>query len=153
MDMQRTLFSAAKENFETQCNLAAALGQTMFTGLEQLLELNMCTTQTAVIESGAAIKQYLSTAPKEWLSLTVVHCQPATGKAFDYLRHASRIVSATQAELNATAEREITETNGKIMTVVDALASSTPAALASTSAHPKAQAGKTGGRSGLSAAA
>lgn len=153
MDNQLALFTALKENFEAQCNSMTALSQTAFTGLAKLVELNISTTQTAVIESAAATKQYLSTAPKEWLSLTVVHCQPAAGKAFDYVRHAANIWSETQAELNKTAELEIAETNSKIMTMVDALATSTPAGLANTGAHPKEPTGKAATKSGLAAVA
>ncbi len=133
--------------------MAAALGQTVFTGLTKLFELNISTTQTAVIESAAAAKQYLSTEPKEWLSLTVVHCQPAAGKAFDYLRHASKIVSETQAELSKTAEAEIAESNDKIMSMVDALAKSTAAGLANTGTPLKERKGKAGTKSSLSAVA
>lgn len=153
MDTQLALFATLKENFDAQCNLAAALNQTAFTGLEKLIELNICTTQTTVIESGAAIKQYLSTEPKQWLSLAVVHCQPAAGKAFDYLRHASSIASETQAQLRKTAEAEITEANNKIMSMVDALAQSAAAGPAGTDAAPKKAAGKASARSGLSAVA
>lgn len=153
MDTQLALIATFKENFDAQCNLAASLSQTIFTGLTKLIELNISATQAAVIESGAATKQYLSTEPKEWLSLTVVHCQPAAGKAFDYVRHASKIASETQAELSKTAEVEITEASSKIMTMIDALAQNTAAGLANTAAHPKEQTGKAGTRSRLAAAA
>lgn len=151
LDNQLALFTAFKENFEAQCNSMAALSQTAFTGLAKLVELNISTTQTAVIESAAATKQYLSTDPKEWLSLTVVHCQPAAGKAFDYVHHAADIVSETRAEFNKTAELEIAETNSKIMTMVDAFAKS--AATANTGAHLKEPAGDAATKSSLAAVA
>jgi phasin family protein len=153
LDNQLALFTAFIENFEKQCNSIASLSQTAFTGLAKLVELNISTTQTALIESAAATKQYLSTDPKEWLSLTVVHCQPAAGKAFNYMRHTSKIVSETQAEFSKTAEVEIAETNSKIMSMVDALAKSTPAGLANPGAHLKEHPGKAGTRSSLVAAA
>lgn len=153
MDNQLTLLTAAKENFEAQCNLSALLSQTVFTGLAKLIELNICTTQTTVIESAAAAKQYLSTDPKEWLALMVVHCQPSAEKAFGYLRHASNIASETQAEFNKTAEVKIAETNSKIMRMVDTVANSAPAGLVNTATHLKEHMGKAGARSGLAAAA
>ena len=151
MDNQPVLLTACKENFAAQCNLTTSLSQTVLTGLVKLLELNMNTMQTAFIESAAAARQYLSTEPKEWLSLSVVHCQPTAGKAFDYARHASKIVSETQTELNKTAELEIAETNSKILTIVDAVANSAPAA--DTAAHMKVPRGKAAAKSGVAAAA
>ena len=153
MDNQLAFFAVAKENFEAQYNLMNALSQTVFSGLEKLIELNICTTQTTVIESGAAIKQYLSTEPKQWLSLAVIHCQPAAGKTFDYARHASKIVSETQAEFSKTAEAEIAETNDKIMSMVDALAQSAATGLVNTGAPLKEHKGKAGSKSNLSAVA
>lgn len=153
MDTQLALFATIKENFDAQCNLATTLGQTVFTGLTKLIELNISATQTAVIESGAAAKQYLSTAPKEWPALAVIHCQPAAGKTFDYLRHASKIVSETQAELSKTAEAEIAESNDKIMSMADALAQNAAAGPANTGTHLKKQTGKAGTKSSLSAVA
>lgn len=151
MDNQPALFVACKENFEAQCNLTTALSQTVLTGLAQLLELNMSTMQTAFIESAAAARQYLSTEPKEWLALTVVHCQPAAGKVFEYLRYASKIVSETQTELNQATEMKIAETNSKILTIVDAVAKSAPAA--DTAAHLKVPRGKAAVKSGVAAVA
>ena len=151
MNNQPALFAACKENFDAQCNMTTALSQTVLTGLAKLLELNMSTMQTAFIESAAAAKQYLSTEPKEWLSLSVVYCQPTAGKAFDYARHASRIVSETQSELSKTAELEIAETSSKILTMVDAVASSTPAA--DTAGHLKVHRGKAAAKSGIAAVA
>lgn len=153
MDNQQALLTASRENFEAQCNLTTSLGQTVLTGLAKLIELNMSTMQTALIESAAAAKQYLSTDPKEWLSLAVVHCQPAAGKAFDYARYASKIVSETQTEFNKTAELEIAETNSKILTMVDAVAKSATAGIADTPAHLKVPAGKAAAKPGLVAAA
>lgn len=151
MDNQTALFAACKENFDAQCNMTTSLSQTVLTGLAKLLELNMSTMQTAMIESAAAAKQYLSTEPKEWLSLSVVHCQPTAGKAFDYARHASRIVSETQTELGKTAELKIAETSSKILTMVDAVANSAPAA--DTAVHMKVPRGKATAKPGVAAAA
>lgn len=153
MDHQLALFTAVKENFEAQCSLIASLNQTAFTGLIKLIELNINTTQTAAIESAAATKQYLSTDPKEWFALTVVHCQPTAEKTFSYLRHAANIVSEAQAEFSKTAEVEIAEANRKIMTVVDEVAKGAPGGLANTGAHPKEHAGKAAARSGLASVA
>lgn len=151
MDNQPVLLTACKENFAAQCNLTTSLGQTVLTGLVKLLELNMSTMQTAFIESAAAARQYLSTEPKEWLALSVVHCQPTAGKAFDYARYASKIVSETQAELNQATEMKIAETSSKILTIVDAVANSTPAA--DTATHLKVPKGKAAAKSGVAAAA
>lgn len=87
---------------------------------------------------------------KTWAA-TLYSRAPAAGKAFDYVRHAANIWSETRAELNKTAELEIAETNSKIMTMVNALATS--AATANPGAHPKEPTGKAATKSGLAAVA
>lgn len=153
LDNQQTILNASNKYFEGQCNLTTSLTQTVLTGWAKLIELHMNATQAALIESGAATKQYLSTDPKEWLSLTVAHSQPTAGKAFDYLRYASKIVSETQAELKQASEARIAEASGKIQTMVDALVNSGAAEFADTLVPLKVPTGKTSTKSGLAAAA
>ncbi len=116
--------SAAKANFESQFAAFNALSSKAFEGIEKLVELNINATRTALEDSAHTARQLLSVKePQDVLN----QVKPNTDKVLAYGRELAAIANATQTELSKTAEAQITETNRKVIALVEELGKNVPA--------------------------
>lgn len=121
-------FSAAtKANFNAQLALMISLTDKTFEGVEKFVELNMNAAKSALEESTATAKQLLAAKdPQEFFNLTSAHAQPASEKALAYGRHLASIASSTQADFTRAAETQITETNRKVLALIEEVSKNAP---------------------------
>lgn len=122
-------FSAAtKSTIEAQIAMMTALTQKAFAGIEKLVELNMTVAKTTIEESNAAMQQMLTAKDaQELFALSSAQAQPSTDKAISYARHVAGIASEVQAEFTKAAESQISETNRKVIALVDEVTKNAPA--------------------------
>jgi phasin family protein len=122
-------FSAAtKANFEAQLALLTSLTNKTFESVEKLVDLNINAAKTSLEESTIAAKQILAAKdPQEFFSLTSAHAQPNAEKALAYGRHLASIASSAQAEFTKAAEEQISETNRKVLSLIEDVTKNAPA--------------------------
>lgn len=104
---------------ESQLKLFADFSGKALTGIEQLLELNLCLTRSALEQSALGARELLSVRqPKELMTLLSSQIEPSAQKALLYWRHVLRISTTTNAELAMVAERRfahVSRTVGKLL--------------------------------------
>ena len=122
-------FSAAtKANFEAQLALLTSLTSRTFESVEKLVALNINAAKTSLEESTVAAKQILAAKdPQEFFSLATAHAQPNAEKALAYGRHLASITSGAQAEFTKAAEEQISETNRKVLSLIEDVTKNAPA--------------------------
>jgi phasin family protein len=120
--------NAAKANFDNQLTSFSALTNKAFEGFEKLIALNLATAKASLEGSSVTAKQLLSASnPQEFFSLTAAQAQPATENALAYGRQLSSIASDTAAEFSKAAKAQISETNRKVISLVDEASKNAPA--------------------------
>jgi phasin family protein len=113
-----------------KANLEALFGLTnkAFEGVEKLVELNLQVAKTALEEASETAKSALSVKDaQELLALQAGLLQPAAEKAAAYGRHLYDIATSTNAEVSKLAESQISEVQGKFLSVVDGAVKNAPA--------------------------
>jgi phasin family protein len=113
-----------------KANLEAVFGLTgkAFEGVEKLVELNLQVTKTAMNELADNTKAVLSVKDaQEFLQLQAAMLQPAAEKAAAYARHLYDIASATNADLARIVEAQTSDSQKKMMALVDAQVKNAPA--------------------------
>ncbi len=120
--------NATKANFDAQFAAFTALTAKAFEGMEKLVDLNLAATRANLEESAAAARQLLSIKdPQEFLNLTQAQAKPNAEKAMAYGRQLANIASSTQNEFSKAAEAQITDTNRKVIALVDEVSKNAPA--------------------------
>ena len=120
--------NATKANFESQFAIFAALTSKAFEGVEKLVELNLTAAKASLEESTITARQLLAAKdPQEFFALTSAQAQPTAEKALSYGRQVAAIAAGTQAEFTKAAEQQITETNRKVISLVDEVTKNAPA--------------------------
>lgn len=120
--------NATKASFESQFALMSSLMAKTFEGMEKLVELNITAAKASLDESSNAARQLLAAKdPQEFFSLTAAQAQPTAEKAMSYTRQLASIAAGTQAEFTKAAEAQISETNRKVVSLVDEVSKNAPA--------------------------
>lgn len=120
--------SVAKANFESQIVALNALTSKAFEGVEKLVDLNLRAVKANLDDSAEAARQLLSAKdPQEFFNLSSAQAQPAAEKAAAYGRQLAHIASSTQSEFSKAAEAQITETNRKVIALVEEVSKNAPA--------------------------
>ncbi|HEY5799519.1 MAG TPA: TIGR01841 family phasin [Burkholderiaceae bacterium] len=120
--------NATKANIEAQLALMSSLTNTAFAGVEKFVGFNLTVAKASLEESTIAGKQLLAAKDaQEFFTLSAQQAQPNAEKAIAYTRQIASIATTTQAEFTKAAEAQITETNRKVLTLVDEVTKNAPA--------------------------
>lgn len=120
--------NATKASFDAQFAVFTALTTKAIDGMEKLVDLNLAATRANLEESAAATRQLLSIKdPQEFLNLSQAQAKPNAEKALAYGRKLASIASSTQNEFSKAAEAQITDTNRKVIALVDEVSKNAPA--------------------------
>lgn len=120
--------AVTKTNLETQFASLTAFNKKAFEGLEQIFALNLSAAKANFEEGTAAAAQLLSAKdPQEFLSLSAAHTKPSAEKALAYGRHLSAITTATSQEFTKAVEAHISDTNTKVINLIDEVTKNAPA--------------------------
>lgn len=120
--------NANKTNFDAQIAMMTALTNKTFEGMEKLIDLNLSLTKASLQETSTAAKLLMSSKdPQEFFSHTQAQTKPVAEKALAYGREVVSIATHTQAEFTKAAEEQITETNRKVLSMVDEVSKHAPA--------------------------
>jgi phasin family protein len=135
---------ATKTNFEAQIAMMTALTNKAFEGMEKLIDLNINVAKASMEESVANAKQILAAKdPQEFFSLTTSQTKPNAEKAIAYGREVIGIATNTQAEFTKAAEHQITDTNRKVLSLVEEVTKNAPAGSENAVAMMKSVIGNT----------
>ncbi|MBI3230654.1 MAG: TIGR01841 family phasin [Burkholderiales bacterium] len=119
---------ATKASFEAQFAAFTNLTAKAFEGMEKLVDLNLAATRANLEESAQAARQLLAVKdPQEFLNISQAQAKPVAEKALAYSRQLANIASSTQNEFSKAAEAQITETNRKVIALVDEVSKNAPA--------------------------
>jgi phasin family protein len=120
--------NATKANFDAQFAIFSSLTSKAFEGMEKLVDLNINAAKATLEESSATTRQLLSAKdPQEFFALSAAQAQPTAEKAMSYSRQVASIAAGTQAEFSKAAEFAITETNRKVVELIDQVTQNAPA--------------------------
>jgi len=120
--------TATKASLDAQFTSFTALTSKAFEGFEKLIALNLATAKASLEGSSVTAKQLLSaTNPQEFFSLSAAQAQPAAEKAVAYGRQLSSIAADTAAEFSKAAKAQMSETNGKVLSLVNEASKHAPA--------------------------
>lgn len=118
------LMAAQKANVETLFGLT----NKAFEGVEKLVELNMQVAKTMLAESAENAQAAMSVKDaQELLALQASLLQPAAEKAAAYSRHLYDIMAGTNAEVSKVAEATMSESQQKMLALVDNAVKNAPA--------------------------
>ncbi len=118
------VLASNKANVETLFGLTTKA----FEGVEKLVELNVTASRAALAEAATHTKSVLSVKDaQELLALQAGLLQPLAEKTAAYSRHLYDIASGTGAEFTKAFEGQVSEAQGKFMSVVDNAAKNAPA--------------------------
>lgn len=116
--------AAQKANIETLFGLTAKA----FEGVEKLVELNMQVAKTTLAEVAESTQAALSVKDaQELLNLQASLLQPSAEKAAAYSRQLYEIMAGTNAEVSKFAEATMSESQKKVLAVVDNAVKNAPA--------------------------
>lgn len=116
--------AANKANLETLVGLTTKA----FSGVEQLIELNLAAAKTALADSQNHINASLSVKDaQELLALQSSLFQPLAEKAVAYNRHLYEIATGTGAHFHGTVEDKVAEAQKAFHAMVDNAAKNAPA--------------------------
>lgn len=119
--------SATKANFDAQLAMMTNLTNKAFEGVEKFVALNMNTAKASLEESTAIAKQLMAAKdPQEFFALTSAQAQPATEKVMAYSRKVINLATSTQAAFAQAAEEQMTDTNQKVMSLVEEVTKHAP---------------------------
>lgn len=120
--------TATKANFESQFAALSALTTKAFEGMEKLVDLNLHIARASLEDSAAATRQLLAAKdPQEFFTVGANQAKPNAEKALAYTRQLASITNSTQTEFTKAAEAQITETNRKVIALVDEVSKNAPA--------------------------
>ena len=118
------LMAAQKANVETLFGLT----NKAFEGVEKLVELNMQVAKTMLAESAENAQAAMSVKDaQELLALQASLLQPAAEKAAAYSRHLYDIMAGTNAEVSKVAEATMSDSQKKMLALVDNAVKNAPA--------------------------
>jgi phasin family protein len=118
------VLASQKSSIETLFGLT----QKAFEGLEKLVELNMTATRAALAESASTSQAVLSVKDaQELLALQASLFQPIAEKSVAYSRHLYDIATGASAEFTKAFEAQASDTQLKLMAVVDNASKNAPA--------------------------
>jgi phasin family protein len=116
--------AANKANLETLVGLTTKA----FSGVEQLIELNLAAAKSAMTDSQEHIHASLSVKDaQELLALQSSLFQPLAEKAVAYNRHLYEIATGTGAHFHGTVEGKVAEAQNAFHAMVDNAAKNAPA--------------------------
>jgi phasin family protein len=116
--------AAHKSNIETFFGLSGKA----FEGVEKLVDLHMQATKAAMAEAAETAQAVLSVKdPQELFALQAAMMQPAAEKAAAYSRHVYEILAGTNAEFAKATEATVTDTQKKVLSLVDNAVKNAPA--------------------------
>jgi len=110
-------------------NLDTLLGllNTTFEGYRKLVELNLQTLKSTLVESQGAVREVLSSKdPQEMTTVYSRLMQPAADKIQSYNRQVVGIVATTQAEIAKAAEVQYETHNRRVQMLLEDLGRSAP---------------------------
>ena len=120
--------AVTKTNLENQFASMTAFNKKAFEGMEQIFALNMNAAKANFEEGTAAVAQLMSAKdPQEFISLATAHTKPSAEKALAYGRHLSAITTSTSQEFTKAMEAHISDTNAKVMNLIDEVTKNAPA--------------------------
>ncbi len=118
------VIAANKANLETLVGLTTKA----FSGVEQLIELNLAAAKSAMTDSQEHINASLSVKDaQELLALQSSLLQPLAEKAVAYNRHLYEIATGTGAHFHGTVEGKVAEAQKAFHAMVDNAAKNAPA--------------------------
>jgi phasin family protein len=118
------IVAANKANLETLVGLTTKA----FSGVEQLIELNLAAAKSAMADSQEHIHASLSIKDaQELLALQSSLFQPLAEKAVAYNRHLYEIATGTGAEFQGTVEGKLAEAQKAFHAMVDNASKNAPA--------------------------
>ncbi len=122
------LSTATKANFDSQLAIMNAFVKKAFEGMEKLVELNMTVVKTSIEESSSNAQQLMAAKdPQEFFNMSAAQVQPTAEKALSYGRHLTNIMNSTQVELARATEKQISESNIKVMALIEEVTKNAPA--------------------------
>ena len=118
------MLAAQKAQIETLFGLT----HKAFEGVERLVELNLQTVKTSLNELAEATHAALSVKDvQELVSLQASMLQPAAEKVAAYNRHVYDILAGANAEVTKAAEHTMSDTQQKVLALVDSAVKNAPA--------------------------
>ncbi len=116
--------AAQKAQFDTLFGLT----HKAFEGVEKLVELNLQVARATLTEAAEATQAAMSVKDvQELMALQAGMLQPAAEKAAAYSRHLYDIMAGTNAEVSKVAEATVTDTQKKVLALVDTAVKNAPA--------------------------
>jgi phasin family protein len=120
--------AATKTQLESQFALMTMLAAKTFESVEKVVDLNLNVVKASLEESTATAQQLIAAKDvQELFALSAAQAQPAAEKALAYGRHLTGIAAGAQAEFAKAAETQITETNRKVIALVEEVSKNAPA--------------------------
>ena len=118
------ILAANKANLETLVGLTTKA----FSGVEELIELNLAAAKSAMSDSQEHIHASMSVKDvQELLALQSSLFQPLAEKTASYSRHVYEITSETGAELGKAVEAKATEAQKQMVSFFDSALKNAPA--------------------------
>jgi phasin family protein len=127
----------AKSQLEQQLNAVNTFASTAFDGVQQVIALNLHTTQASVEKSSAAARQLLEKDPRDFFSVNAVPA-PNFDSLLAYSRELYSIASKTQEGLLQVVKVQISDAAAAAKPLTLAIQDALPAAFEAVSA-PAAQ--------------
>jgi phasin family protein len=127
----------AKSQLEQQLNAVNTFASTAFDGVQQVIALNLHTTQASVEKSSAAARQLLEKDPRDFFSVNAVPA-PNFDSLLAYSRELYSIASKTQEGLLQVVKVQISDAAAAAKPLTLAIQDAVPAAVEAVSA-PAAQ--------------
>lgn len=125
---QTPMSAVARTQIESQLAACSAMTNKTFESMGKLFDLNFKLMKTSLEESSVIMQQLLEArGPQEVFSLVMALAPPTTEKALFYGRHLANIASTAQVEISHTAEKQLTENNRKVNSMIDDMARNAPA--------------------------
>jgi phasin family protein len=111
-----------------QLDAWSALGQTVFTAAEKLVNLNITAAKAAFQDASESSQTLLGARDvQEFWTLANGAAQPTVEKLVGYSRNVYGIASGTGAELTKIFEAQVSESNRKVTDFIELAAKSAPA--------------------------
>jgi len=118
------VIAANKANLETLVGLT----NKAFTGLEQLIELNLAAAKSTLADSQQQAHSALSVKDaQELLALQASLFQPLAEKAVSYNRHLYEIATGTGAHFSSAVEEKMAEAQKAFASMIDTATKNAPA--------------------------
>jgi len=118
------VIAANKANLETLVGLT----NKAFSGLEQLIELNLAAAKSTLADSQQQAQSVLSVKDaQELLALQASLFQPLAEKAVSYNRHLYEIATGTGSHLSSAVEEKMAEAQKAFATMIETATQNAPA--------------------------